>query len=64
MYQVIDFGNCTDNIQTIELGILPQSGVELTGSFTVTWFIPVTVIETLTKKRALDIIKEFNITRL
>ena len=35
-----------------------------TGSFTVIWFIPVTVIETLTKKRALDIIKEFNVTRL
>ena len=35
-----------------------------TGSFTVTWFIPVTVIETLTKTRALDIIKEFNVTRL
>ena len=35
-----------------------------TGSFTVIWFIPVTVIETLTKTRALDIIKEFNVTRL
>ena len=34
------------------------------GSFTVTWFIPVTVIDTLTKTRALDIIKEFNVTRL
>ena len=34
------------------------------GSFTVIWFMPVTVIERLTKKRVLDIIKEFNITRL
>ena len=34
------------------------------GSFTVTWFIAVTVVETLTKKRALDIIREFNVNRL
>ena len=35
-----------------------------TGSFTVTWFIPVSVVEMLRKKRALTVFKEFSVTRL
>ena len=35
-----------------------------TGSFTVTWFIPVSVVEMLRKKRALAVFKEFSVTRL
>ena len=35
-----------------------------TGSFTVTWFVPVSVVEMLTKKRALAVFKEFSVTRL
>ena len=35
-----------------------------TGSFTVTWFIPVSVVEMLRKKRALTVFKEFSVARL
>ena len=35
-----------------------------TGSFTVTCFIPVSVVETLRKKRALAVFKEFSVTRV
>ncbi|CAI8053745.1 hypothetical protein GBAR_LOCUS29368, partial [Geodia barretti] len=35
-----------------------------TGSFTVTWFVPVSVVEMLRKKRALAVFKEFSVTRL
>ena len=35
-----------------------------TGSFTVTWFIPVSVVDMLRKKRALTVFKEFSVTRL
>ena len=35
-----------------------------TGSFTVTWFIPVSVVEMLRKKRALTVFKEFSVTKL
>ena len=35
-----------------------------TGCFTVTWFIPVSVVEMLRKKRALTVFKEFSVTRL
>ena len=35
-----------------------------TGSFTVTWFVPASVVEILRKKRALAVFKEFNVTRL
>ena len=34
------------------------------GSFTVTWFIPVSVVEMLRKKRALTVFKEFSVIRL
>ena len=36
----------------------------VTGSFTVTWFVPVSVVEMLRKKRALAVFKEFSVTRL
>ena len=35
-----------------------------TGSFTVTWLVPVTVIDVLRKKRAVKVYKEFNVSRL
>ena len=35
-----------------------------TGSFTVTWFVPVTVIDILRKKRAVKVYKEFKVSRL
>ena len=35
-----------------------------TGSFTVTWFVPVSVVEMLRKKGALAVFKEFSVTRL
>ena len=35
-----------------------------TGSFTVTWFVPVSVVELLREKRALAVFKEFSVTRL
>ena len=35
-----------------------------TGCFTATWFVPVSVVEMLRKKRALSIFKEFSVTRL
>ena len=35
-----------------------------TGSFTVTWFVPVTVIDILRKKRAVKVYKEFEVSRL
>ena len=35
-----------------------------TGSFTVTWFIAVSVVEMLRKKRGLTVFKEFNVTKL
>ena len=35
-----------------------------TGCFSVTWFIPVSVVEMLRKKRALTVFKEFSVTRL
>ena len=35
-----------------------------TGCFTVTWFIPVSVVEILRKKRALDVFTECSVTRL
>ena len=35
-----------------------------TGSFTVTWFVPFSVVEMLRKKRALSVFKEFSVTRL
>ena len=35
-----------------------------TGSFRVTWFIPVSVVEMLRKKRALTVFKEFTVTKL
>ena len=35
-----------------------------TGSFTVTWFVPVTVIDVLRKKRAVKVYKEFEVSRL
>ena len=34
------------------------------GSFTVTWFMPVTVIDILRKKRAVEVYKEFEVSRL
>ena len=34
------------------------------GSFTVTWFVPVTVIDILRKKRAVEVYKEFEVSRL
>ena len=35
-----------------------------TGSFTVTWFVPVTVIDILREKRAVKVYKEFKVSRL
>ena len=34
------------------------------GSFTVTWFVPVTVVEMMTKNRALNIFREFDTSRV
>ena len=34
------------------------------GSFTVTWFVPVTVVEMMTKNRALKIFREFDTSRV
>ena len=34
------------------------------GSFTVTWFVPVTVTNILRKKRAVEVYKEFEVSRL
>ena len=34
------------------------------GTFTVTWFVPVTVIDILRKKRAVKVYKEFEVSRL
>ena len=35
-----------------------------TGSFTVTWFVPVSVVDMLSKKGALSVFKEFSVTSL
>ena len=48
------------NLQTCAL-MLNSIG---TGSFIVTWFVPVSVVEILKKKRAPTVFNEFNVTRL
>ena len=49
------------NLQTCAMMILDSVR---TGSFTVTWFISVSVVEMLRKKRALDVFTEFSVTKL
>ena len=54
------YASCYD-LQTCCAMMLNSIG---TGSFTVTWSVPVSVVEMLREKRALAVFKEFSVTRL